>query len=109
MNPTRRARDGQNGVTEQAEGTHTMAEQLIGSVTHYFGKPQVAALTITDGELNVGDTIRIVGHTSDFTQPVKSMQVEHEDVETAKVGDQIGIKVKERARIHDQVYRVLPD
>ncbi len=86
-----------------------MAEQLIGTVTHYFGKPQVAALTITAGELNVGDTIRIVGHTSDFTQPVKSMEVEHETVESAAIGDQIGIKVKERVRIHDKVYRVLPE
>ncbi len=86
-----------------------MAEHLIGTVTHYFGKPQVAALTITNGELNVGDTIHIVGHTSDFTQPVKSMQVEHDTVDLAKVGDQIGIKVKERARIHDKVYRVLPE
>jgi len=86
-----------------------MAEQLIGKVTHYFGKPQVAAIEITDGELAVGDTIHVVGHTSDFTQKIESMQIEHESVQSAKVGDQIGIVVSEHAREHDKVYRVVPD
>jgi len=83
-----------------------MAEQLIGKVTHYFGKAQVAALEITGGELNVGDNVHIVGHTSDFTQNVDSMQMDNANVQQAKVGDQIGIKVSEHAREHDQVYRV---
>lgn len=86
-----------------------MAEELIGAVTHYFGKAQVAGIKITDGELKVGDTIHIVGHTSDFTQTVDSMQIDRVPVETAKVGDEIGIKVAEHAREHDKVYRVLPD
>ena len=86
-----------------------MAEQLIGKVTHYFGKANVAAVEITDGQLSVGDTIRIKGHTSDWTQKVDSMQIEHDQVQTAKPGDQIGIKVKEHAREHDEVYLVTPD
>lgn len=86
-----------------------MAEQLIGKVTHYFSKAQVAAIEITDGELHVGDTVRIVGHTSNFTQKIESMQIEHATVPVAKVGDQIGVRVVEHAREHDQVYRVLPD
>ncbi len=86
-----------------------MAEQLIGKVTHYFGKAQVAAIEITAGELHVGDTIHIKGHTSDFTQTVDSMQVEHAPVEVAKVGDQIGIKVADHAREHDDVFRVTAD
>jgi translation initiation factor IF-2 len=86
-----------------------MAEQLIGEVTHYFGKAQVAGIKITDGELSVGDTIHIVGHTSDFTQNIESMQIDRVPVESAKVGDEIGIKVSEHAREHDAVYRVLPD
>ena len=86
-----------------------MAEQKIGIVTHYFGKIGVAALKITDGELRVGDTIRIKGHTSDFTQTVKSMQVEHESVEVARTGDEIGLKTAEYTREHDSVYKVLPD
>jgi putative protease len=77
-------------------------------VTHYFSKAQVAAIEITEGELHVGDTIHVVGHTSDFTQPIDSMQIEHAAVPVAKVGDQIGVRVVQHAREHDQVYRVLP-
>ena len=86
-----------------------MSEQLIGTVTHYFGKARVAGIEITAGELHVGDTIHVVGHTSDFTQRIDSMQIERAAVESAGVGDQIGVKVAEHAREHDQVYRVLPD
>ncbi len=86
-----------------------MAEQLIGKVIHYFGKAKVAAIKITDGELCVGDTIRVVGHTSDFTQKLDSMQVERAPVESAKVGDEVGIQVAEHAREHDEVYRLLPN
>ena len=86
-----------------------MAEQLIGQVTHYFSKAGVAAVKITEGELRVGDTIHVVGHTSDFTQKVESMQVEHEAIEMAKVGDEIGLKIIEHAREHDNVFRVEPD
>lgn len=86
-----------------------MAEELVGTVTHYFGKAHVAGIEITEGELHVGDTIHIQGHTSDFTQMVDSMQIDREPVEAAGVGDLIGIKVAEHAREHDQVFRVLPD
>jgi len=86
-----------------------MAEELVGKVTHYFGKAQVAGIEITDGALRVGDTIHVVGHTSDFTQTVDSMQIDRAPVETAKVGDSIGIRVAEHAREHDQVFRVVPD
>ena len=86
-----------------------MAEQLIGKVTHYFGKAKVAAIEITDGQLNVGDTVHIVGHTSDFTQQIDSMQIDRAPVESAKVGEHIGLRVVEHAREHDEVYRVLPD
>ncbi|MHC4092988.1 MAG: EF-Tu/IF-2/RF-3 family GTPase [Planctomycetota bacterium] len=86
-----------------------MAEQLIGKVTHYFGKAQVAAIEITEGKLSAGDTIHILGHTSDFTQTVDSMQIEHAQVDSASVGDQIGVRVVDHAREHDQVYRVTAD
>ena len=86
-----------------------MAEQLIGKVTHYFTKANVAGIEITDGQLCVGDTIHIIGHTSDFTQKVESMQIDRAPVESAKVGDEIGVRVVEHAREHDEVYRVLPD
>ena len=83
-----------------------MSEQEIGVISHYFDNINVAALEITDGELSVGDTIHIKGHTSDFTTTVESMQVEHESVEKAKKGDSIGIKVPEKAREHDKVFLV---
>jgi len=86
-----------------------MAEQLVGTVTHYFGKAKVAAIKITEGQLCTGDTVHIVGHTSDFTQMVESIQVDRARVESANVGDEIGIQVNEHVREHDKVYRVLPD
>ena len=84
-----------------------MDEEKIGVVSHYFGNIKVAGIEITDGELAVGDTIHIKGHTSDFTQTIDSMQIEHEDVEKASVGDSIGLRVVEHAREHDIVYKVL--
>ena len=86
-----------------------MAEEKIGVVTHYFGKIGVAAIEVTHGSLSVGDTIHVVGHTSDFTQTVHSMQMEHEAVSIARTGDEVGVKVVEYAREHDVVYKVSPD
>jgi putative protease len=86
-----------------------MAEQIIGRVTHYFGKAKVAAIEITAGELHVGDTIHILGHTSDFTQEVGSMQVDRQSVEKAVTGDHVGVQVAEHARENDQVFLVVPD
>lgn len=86
-----------------------MAEQKIGAVTHYFGKIGVATVKISDGELRIGDTIHIKGHTSDFTQTVQSMQVEHALVEVARPGDEIGLKISEYTRESDLVYKITPD
>ena len=70
-----------------------MKDQEIGYVSKYFGQISVAAIEITAGKLNVGDTIKVKGHTTDLTEKVQSMQIEHETVENAKKGDSIGIKV----------------
>ena len=83
-----------------------MSEKKMGKVTHYFAHIGVAAIEITEGELRVGDTIHVVGHTSDFTQKVSSMQVEHKSVDKATTGESIGIKVDEHAREHDEVFLV---
>ena len=83
-----------------------MKEKEIGIVTHYFGHLNVAGIDITKDELKVGDTIHIKGHTSDFTQKINSMQIEHLDVEKAIAGQSIGIKVTEHARVNDMVYLV---
>lgn len=86
-----------------------MGETQIGRVTHYFSHLNVAAIVITSGELKIGDTIHIKGHTSDFTTTVRSMQVEHKEVQAAKVGESIGVRIPEHAREHDQVFLVTAD
>ena len=82
-------------------------EKKIGEVTHYFGKLSVAAIKITDDSLKVGDTIHIKGHTSDFNQQIASMQIERKDIQEAKPGDNIGIKVKDHVRENDIIYKVI--
>jgi len=79
--------------------------QEVGKVTHFFSKISVAVVDLT-ATLSVGDRIRIQGPTTDFEQTVDSMQIEHENVKTAKAGQSIGLKVKERVRENDTVYKV---
>ena len=81
-------------------------EVELGYVTHYFNKINVAVLSIEDG-LKVGDTIHILGHTTDFTQKVTSLQIEHKNVDSVKPGDDFAIKVIEQVRNHDVVYKVI--
>ncbi len=83
-----------------------MAETEIGVVSDYFAKIGVAGIEIESGELKVGDTIRVLGHTTDFTLKVESMQIEHETVESAGPGDSVGIKVSDRCRKGDKVFLV---
>ncbi|MCP4299480.1 MAG: hypothetical protein GY783_02740 [Gammaproteobacteria bacterium] len=83
-----------------------MTDTRIGMVTHYYNHLHVAGVTITEGELKKGDTIHVKGHTSDFEQKVGSMEIDHEAVDVAKPGDQIGLSVIEHAREHDTVYLV---
>lgn len=86
-----------------------MAEEQIGRISHYFSKIQVAAIELTDGSLAVGDIIHIKGHTTDLKEPIKSIQIEHEQLQTARKGDSIGVKVSDHVREHDVVYKVLPE
>ena len=79
--------------------------KLIGKITHYFGKIGVAVIELSD-TLKVGDTIRIVGGTTDFTQTVDSMEIEHKKVEEAKKGDSIGLKVSQKVREGYKVYKL---
>lgn len=82
-----------------------MAEQRVGVINDYFAQIGVAGIDL-EGTLRVGDTIHIQGHTTDLEQAVESMQIEHEQVEAAKKGDAIGIKVADRCRGGDVVYKV---
>ena len=81
-----------------------MPEKQIGTVSNYFDHVSVAAIKLDSG-LKVGDNIRISGGEVDFEQPIKSMQIQHDKVETAKKGDEIGIKVKEKVRKGYKVYK----
>jgi putative protease len=86
-----------------------MQEKEIGSVVHYFGKISVAAVVVANGSVSVGDTLHFVGHTTDFTTVVDSMQIENESVTEANPGDSIGLKVSEKVREGDTVYKVIED
>ncbi|MBI4320792.1 MAG: translation elongation factor-like protein [Chloroflexi bacterium] len=83
-----------------------MAEKEIGVVTHYFSHLGVAALNLID-DLDVGDTIRIKGRTTDLTMTVESMQIEHRSVNVAKPGDDVAIMVSEHVREHDVVLKLV--
>jgi translation initiation factor IF-2 len=83
-----------------------MEEEKIGVVSNYFGKISVAAVEITDGIVSVGDRLHFLGHTTDFEATVNSIQIEHKSVTEAKKGDSVGIKVSEKAREGDKVYKI---
>lgn len=82
-------------------------EELVGVVEKFFAQPGVAAVKVTRGTIKKGDTLRYIGHTTNFTDQVASMQVNNQPVEEAKAGDFIGVKVKERVRESDKVYKVI--
>ena len=80
--------------------------KLIGEITHYFSNIEVCVIKLA-GVLKEGETIRITGgENTDFTQEVKSMQIEHEEVKTAKKGDSVGLKIKEKVREGYKVYKI---
>ena len=81
-------------------------EKYIGKVTHYFTRIGVAVLELEDG-LTVGDTVHISGHTTDFIQLVKSMEVEHRKLQAVGAGADVALKVEERVRKADKVYKVM--
>jgi putative protease len=81
-------------------------KKLIGKIAHYYSKIGVAVIDLED-ELSVGDEISIEGATTNVRQKVESMQVEHKNIETAKAGDSVGLKVIDRVREQDAVYKVV--
>lgn len=84
-----------------------MPEEPVGVIIKFFAKPSVAAIEVTSGSIKKGDVLKYKGHTTDFTEEVLSMQIDNKSVDEAKVGDLVGIKVKERVRENDKVYKVV--
>lgn len=79
--------------------------ERIGIVTHYYSHLSVAIVQLETGSLRVGDFIHIKGHTSDFAQPVESIEIDHVHVNEARPGQSFGVRVKDHAREHDVVYK----
>ncbi len=84
-----------------------MPEVEIGQVSDFFARPVVAGITLTD-TLKVGDKIHIKGHTTDLELVVQSMQINNVNVNEAKAGDSVGVKVPDRVRRGDKVFKVTP-
>lgn len=84
-------------------------EEEIGKIAHYFSKINVGVLELSKGTLQIGDTIHIKGHTTDFYQKVESMQAEHNSVDSAKPGEPVGIKVESPVRENDIIFKVTED
>lgn len=84
----------------------TAVEEKIGVVTNYLDRIGVAVIRLTDGDLHVGDQIRITGRTTELTQAVESLQLEHQAVEQTQRGSEVAVKVREPVRRHDQVSRI---
>jgi putative protease len=82
-----------------------MTEKEVGTVSDFFARPVVAGVTMT-GTLKVGDKIHIKGHTTDIEMVIASMQIDNKDVTEVKEGDSAGIKVSDRVRAGDIVYKV---
>jgi hypothetical protein len=81
-------------------------EDAVAVVTHYYSHLGVAVVQLNKGSLKVGDAIHVKGHTTDFTQKVISLEYEHQHVDRAEAGQNVGLKVIDHAREHDIVYLV---
>lgn len=90
------------GVPAAPEGA-----QLVGTVVHFYNHLMVGVVRVDRDALRTGDTIRILGHTTDLTQRIESMEVNHQKIETVGQGQEFGLKVSGHVREHDLVYRVL--
>jgi len=84
-----------------------MPEEEVGIVIKFFARPSVAAIEVTNGNIRIGDSSHFKGKTTDFTEEVSSMEMDNKAIDEARPGDLIGIKVKDRVRPKDKVYKVV--
>ena len=85
-----------------------MMEINIGHITHFYNRISVAVLELTDN-LEIGDEILILGHTTDFTQKVSSMEINHKKVFSVSPGDEVAIKVKKPVRQGDEIFKIIEE
>ena len=84
-----------------------MPDVQVGVIVKFFTKPSVAAIEVMGEGIKKGDLLKYIGHTTEFTEQVSSMQIDNQAVEEAITGAMVGIKVKERVREGDKVYKVV--
>lgn len=82
-----------------------MSENRVGKVTHYFDRISVAVLGLTD-KLRVGDMVHFLGHSTDFKQEINSLQIEHQNVDEAKPGQDVALKVNQKVHPNDAVFKI---
>lgn len=82
--------------------------ERIGEVTHFFGKISVAVLNLTK-DLKVGDSVHFLGRNTDFQQEIHSMEIDHEPMTEVSAGDDVAVKVSQRVRRGDSVFRITPE
>jgi putative protease len=85
-----------------------ISEHEVGVVTHYWNHLGVAGVHLT-APIDVGDHVHVLGHTTDFEQDVDSMQIDHEEVQHAGAGEDVGIRVADHAREHDRIFKLVSD
>lgn len=85
-----------------------MSGNRIGEVTHYFGNISVAVISLSD-TIRVGEMVHFLGRTTDFRQEVKSIQIEHEQVDEAGAAQEVAMKVERRVRPRDRVFKLTGD
>jgi len=83
-----------------------LKEEKVGFVEHYFDKIGVAAIKLTSGSLSVGDKVHIKGHSTDLEETINSIQIEHDSIQKADKGADIGVKISQKVREHDEVFKV---
>ncbi len=82
-----------------------MSGVQIGEVTYFYDKISVAVIALTD-TIRVGDTVHILGRSTDFRQEVTTMQIEHQPVEEVGAGQEVALKILRRVRPHDKVFKL---
>ena len=103
--PRRKKSSSKKKPLSKAKKAAPQGDQL-GEVVAFFRIPVVAVIKVTQGNLKLGDRIWIKGHTTDLKQVISSMQVDHQPIQEARKGDEVGLKISSRARLGDRVYRI---